>query len=458
MKRNVARIGISFLVVSSLIHFPLTGDLFAANFRQIGNFIKTIKVIRKDIPYNPQPIATETADVTGISEDASRQLFLANFVRVTFPGPANGKTFNPASDITLVGYLRIQEDGDGKALPDRPGVILTHGGAFQGSIATQGQFLIHIANVLFANGYHVLAFDRRDGLLSRCAYDNSLNPDPDRSQAAFVGAFSAQACGGLPFDFRLPSFTPDSLITGFGAFGAGDILAAALFLTDETGTEKIGVLTGSRGAIAAIRAAAIDDSPHGDKLLDALLILGPVSDDNTSQFASSNRIFSCARPLAAQFYSGIPGSGIRDFSSDAEGAIEDLFGFLNGVKTLEGVKVPVLIIHTLTDNQTFANGALAYQAQTRKMPLAHNLIMTRVGHFHELWESDPFWAEKVVLTYFKRLLGGNNSAIGDDPGFGPLGPNTDNPLIVNLLFRRRDAEKFLSQESIVPFLIDAGCP
>lgn len=458
MKNTVARITISFLVAAWLITCPWTRDLFAANFGHIGNFIKTIKIIRKDIPYNPRPVATDTADVTGISEFNSQQMFLTNFVRVTFPGPANGKTFDPPTDITLVGYLRMQKDGNGNPLPDRPGIILTHGGAFQGSIAGQGQFLIHIANVLFANGYHVLAFDRRDGLLSRCAYEaGTLNPDPTRSQEAFVGGNPVQACDGLDPAFRVPSFTPNSLVSGFGAFGAGDLIAAALYLTDQTGTENIGVLTGSRGAIPGLRAAAMDSSPQGDKLLDALLILSPVSDDNTTQFASSNFFFSCARPLAAQFYSGIPGSGIRNFS-DPEGAVEDLFGFLNGPKTIQGVKVPVLIIHTLTDDQTFANGALAYEAQTRKMPQAHTLLMVLSGHYHEIWQSDPFWADKVVLTYFKRLLARKNPALGDDPGFGPFGPNTDNPVVVNLFFNRRDAKKFLSQDSIVPFLIDACFP
>ncbi len=456
MKSNVARIGISFLVVSSLIHFPWTSDLFADSVKK--DFKKTIKLIEKEIPYNPRPVATDTADVTGISEFDSQQLFLNNFVRVTFLGPANGKTFNPANDITLVGYLRIQKDANGNPLSDRPGIILTHGGFGQGSSALQGQFLIHMANVAFGNGYHVLAFDRRDGLLSRCAYDGALNPDPTtRSQPRRVGGFSAEFCGNLPTDFRVPSFTPNSLVSGLGAFGAGDIMAAALFLTDETGTENIGVLTGSRGAPAALRAAAMDFSPVSDALLDALLILSPVSDDNTTQFASSRTTFSCARPLAAQFYSGIPGSGIRDFS-DPEGAVEDLFGFLNSVKAIRGVKVPVLIIHTLTDDQTFANGALAYQAQTRKMPLAHTLLMALSGHYHEIWQSDPFWADKVVLTYFKRLLANDSSEIGDDPGFGPVGPNTDNPLIVKLKFKKKDADKFLSQDSVVPFLIDACFP
>ena len=452
MKSNLVKTGLSTLALSLLFLFPLTSDLFADSVKK--DFKKAIKLIKKEIPYNPRPVATDTADVTGMSEADSRQDFLANFVRVEFPGPANGKTLDPTSDITLVGYLRIQRDAGGSPLPDRPGIILTHGGFGQGSSALQGQFLIHMANVAFGNGYHVLAFDRRDGLLSRCAYDGTLNPDLTRSQRRRVGGFSAEFCGNLPTDFRVPSFTPKSLVSGLGAFGAGDIVAGALFLTDQTGTENIGVLTGSRGAHAALRAAAMDFSPPSDALLDALLIFSPVSDDNTTQFASSRTTFSCLRPLAAQFYSGIPGSGIRDFS-DPEGAVEDLFGFLNSVKTIQDVKVPVLIIHTLTDNQTFANGALAYQAMTAKMPLAHTLLMARIGHYHEIWQSDPFWADKVVLTYFKRLLAKDSSEIGDHPGFGPVGPNTDNPLIVNLRFKKKDADKFLSQQSVVPFEVDA---
>jgi hypothetical protein len=58
----------------------------------------------------------------------------------------------------------------------------------------------------------------------------------------------------------------------------------------------------------------------------------------------------------------------------------------------------------------------------------------------------------VVLTYFKRLLAQKEPGIGEEPGFSGLGPNTDNPFIIDLKIKRKDADKFLSQESIVQFL------
>jgi pimeloyl-ACP methyl ester carboxylesterase len=446
----------TLFVLGLLIFLTRANDLSAASLS--GEFKAAIKAI-EDVPYNPRPVATDTADVTGISEAQSRLNFLANFTRVLIPAPANGKTFqasdaNNAPDITLVGYMRLHAGPD----PARPGIMLTHGGAGSGSIAQQGQFLIHIANVLFDNGYDVLAVDRRDGLLSRCAYSPvTLDPDPARSHPARVGGSSIQDCEALNNMFRDPSFTPNTLVSDFAGLG-GDVLAAAKFLRDQTGTSMIGALGGSRGGLALIRAAAIQGKPGTDfpaGLIDAILVMSPVADDNTGEIASSSTTFSCSRVRAAEFYSGINGSGIQNFAGNPVGAAEDFFGLLDGVAAIENGKIPALIIQTLTDmdDATPIHGALAYKAKTAHMKLGHTLFMARIGHYHEMWQSDPYWADKVVLIYFKRLLAKNNSQIGDNPGFSSLGPNDDNPLIVHLRFKKTDAVKFLSQESIVPYLV-----
>src|SRR5262245_30566840 len=192
MKNAATRLALGVLLVSFL-----SAESFAQNLKD--DFERTVGAI-KHIPYNPRPIPTNTADVTGISEAASRTLFLSTFTRVLIPAPANGKTFaaaDPANrpDITLVGYLRMQVGPDAAT---RPGIVLTHGGVGTGSIAQSSQFLIHIANVLFANGYHVLAVDRRDGLLSRCAYvPVTLAPDPARSVPISVGGSPVQECINL---------------------------------------------------------------------------------------------------------------------------------------------------------------------------------------------------------------------------------------------------------------------
>jgi len=421
-------------------------------------FEKTIKSIEQ-IPYNPRPIATDTADVTGISEAESRTNFLATFSRVTIPAPANGKTFatsHPANarDITLVGYQRFHTGPDAS---DRPGIILTHGAVGRGTAT--GSFFVHLANVLFANGYHLLTVDRRDGLLSRCAYlPGTRLPDPTRSHPISIGGSTTEDCDQLGFGFRDPSFTPDTLIADNGAFSYGDILAAAKFLQQQTGTKKIGALGGSRGGLVVIRAAALQGEPGTDfsaDLLDAILALSPVADDNTTRFTSASTDFSCFEVRQAEFYSTmVNGSGIRNFNIDPVGAVEDFYALLNSVNVIEDAKVPVLIIQTLTDRDDFTpiSGALAYKAKTDRMRLGHTLITTRLGHFSEIWQSDPFWMDQLVLTYFKRLLARQDSRIGEDPGFQSLGPNEDNPLIVDLRFKRRDADNFLSKDSIVPFL------
>jgi pimeloyl-ACP methyl ester carboxylesterase len=434
----------------------LVGGVFAENWGDNADFVEAGKLV-KAVPYNPRPIATNSADITGMSEFDSRVDFLDTFERVQFDAPANGRTFessdplNNAPDITLVGYLpQVPHPAD------RPWIILTHGGS-GGSSIVRGSFQIDIANVLFANGYNVLAFDRRDGLLTRCAYDESGAPDASRSTPASFGGYPAQFCGGqVGGEFRDPDHNPNSLITGFGAFGAGDVLAAAQYLKDVHGAQKIGVFTGSRGGIPVILAAAIQDDPGHDfdaGLLDALLVFSPSGDDNTQRYARPDASFSstCLRVSAADFYSGIEGSGIRDFTPDPVGAVEDLFGLLNGVKNIERVTIPVLIIHTMTDNILFIDGALAYKAKTDEMKLGDTIIMTRLGHYQDTWQSDPFWADKVVLTYFKRLLAKDISGIGDYPGFDSAGPSLNNPLIVDLKFKKEDADKFVVQERIVSF-------
>jgi len=452
MLRKAAKAGAGILLGFLLF---LTGSVLRADDSR-HEFDNTIRSIRH-IPYNPRPIPTNTMDVTGISEADSRALFLGTFTRVSFPAPANGKTFfasNPANhaDITLVGYLRMQT---GPEAGTRPGIVLTHGGVGIGSIANSSQFLIHIANVLFANGYHVLAVDRRDGLLSRCAYlPVSLAPDSTRSVPITVGGSPIEECSTLNNAFRNPAFTPNTLISDRSGLG-GDILAAARFLQEQTGATKIGALGGSRGGLHVIRAASIQGGADTDfprDLLDALLVLSPVGDENTNRFSDSSTTFPCAIVRAARLYSTIPGSGVRDFTADPVGATEDFFGTLNGVRAIGSVDVPSFLIYTLTDDQTFAHEALAYKVKTDRMRSGESLLLARLGHFHEMWQADPYWMDRTVLTYFKGLLAKDDLRIGSDPGFQKLGPNDDNPLIVDLRLRREDADEFLSQESLVPFM------
>lgn len=453
MKNLLAKMALGAIY---MILFLPKASLLADTLRD--EFVKTIVSIEK-VPYNPRPLATDTKDVTGHSQAENQATFLANFTRVTISAPANGKTFkatDPANhdDITLVGYLHAQMG----AKASNPWIILTHGGAGQGSIASERGFIVHIANVLFDNGYNILAVDRRDGLLSRCAYQaGSLAPDSTRSQRAMVDNPRTQFCDGLPTAFRDPSYTPNSLVTDRTGFN--DILAAAKYLREQKKAGIIGVLGGSHGGLAAIRAAAVQGKPGTDfagNLISAILSLSPVADQNTIQFDDPKEEFECDRAKSAKFYSqNINGSGIRSFSTDPVGAVEDFLGLTNGVNLLDDVNVPALVIWTLADETDTARSAFAYKAKSERMKLAHSLIMARLGHASEMWQSDPFWADQVVLTYFKRLLAKKNSLIGENPGFSSLGPNTDNPFIVELKVRPEDADKFLSKDSIAPYLVAA---
>jgi len=83
--------------------------------------------------------------------------------------------------------------------------------------------------------------------------------------------------------------------------------------------------------------------------------------------------------------------------------------------------------------------------------------MTRVGHFHEIWQSDPFWGDRLALVYFKRMLALGNATITTDPGFAALGPNTSNPVLVHPGFGAAAPGKLVSGDSIVPYLGNGVC-
>ena len=421
------------------------------------------------IPYNPRPIATDTGDVTGISEFDTREAFLSAFTRVEIPAPANGRTFkatNPSNhdDITIVGYVRTQPHGTPPA--GWPWVILTHGGAGQGSIALNAMFL-HLANVLYANGWNVLAVDKRDGLLSRCSYqttDADSDGDYDVNGALSVpnrvgDTMRARFCETLPANFRKPGYTANSLPSSRSAFEAGDLLAAAKYVRDTYGAPKIALLGGSHGGLAAIRAAAIMGSTGVDfrgDLLDAIVAISPVADHNTFQYDFSSRTFECDRASAAKYYSEIiNGTGLDNFSNDPVHVLDEFYAMLNGVSQLDAVTIPTLVIWTLADETDVARSAFAYAAKTAKMKLAYTMMMSRLGHFDEIWRSDPYWMEKAMLTYFKSALASVTGAMGTDPGFASGGPRTTNPYLLNVNLRKYDPAVFLSQDSISSYLVGA---
>ena len=424
-----------------------------------------------EIPYNPRPLATDTSDVTGVSDAATRAAFLADFTRVEIPAPANGRTYKAMDplnddDITIVGYARTQPHSAPPA--GWPWVILTHGGAGQGSIAAPSQeMLLHLANALYANGWNVLAVDKRDGLLSRCGYgatdadgDGDLDAVNANSVANFVGDTNqARFCESLPAEFRQPGYIANSLPSSRSAFEAGDLLAAAKYLRDTYGAPKIALLGGSHGGLATIRAAAIMGTSGVDfrgDLLDAIVAISPVADHNTFQYDSASSNYECDRASAAKFYSeSIHGTGLSNFSNDPVHVLDEFYAMLNGVNQLDAVTIPTLIIWTLADETDMARSAFAYATKTAKMKRAHTIMMSRLGHFNEIWRSDPYWMEKAMLTYFKSVLEPVTGLIGNDPGFASYGPRTANPYLLNFNLRKFDTAMFLSQDSISDYLVGA---
>ena len=121
---------------------------------------------------------------------------------------------------------------------------------------------------------------------------------------------------------------------------------------------------------------------------------------------------------------------------------------------VQKLNIPLLIFYTLTEHDDYPTEGLAYKAKTDKMMLAHTIIMSLLGHFSDGWRSDPYWGDKVVLTYFKLLLADNDPWIGEDPGFKSLGPRTNNPYIIDLKIDEQDADMLLCEESIVTFILN----
>lgn len=153
----------------------------------------------------------------------------------------------------------------------------------------------------------------------------------------------------------------------------------------------------------------------------------------------------------------MPGTGLGDFTLDPEGTVASFYALLDGVAAIAGIPIPTLTLHTLSDDQVFADTTFAYQQTTEGMPLARSLVMTRIGHFHEMWQSDPYWADRVALVFFKRTLAQGNASVTATPGFLPLGPNTDNALLVHPRFGTAALSKLLSADSIVPYLGNGVC-
>ncbi|MFC1491309.1 hypothetical protein ACFLQ0_01820 [Nitrospinota bacterium] len=409
------------------------------------------------IPYNPRPSWTDPTHVTGTSTTTDRNLIVANFHRVEISAPANGRTFaasdpSNAPDITLMGYLATHTSGVGT----RPWLILTHGGVGTGSSLTQGNALINMANELYANGHNVLLLDRRDGLLTRCAYEyGTFDPDSTRSQRGKVGAPRTQGCGNLPEQFRTPEHTPNTLPGDYQAVSPGDVLAAAMYLKDVKGARKVGALSGSNGGLNIIRAAWLQDQPGTDFrpfLLNAILAMSPIADHETIQYVMESSRFSCGRVDAAEYYSGVHGTGIRDFSAEPAGALLDFFALVNGVDVIKDVRIPVFILYSLTENDDFATEGLAYKAKTDRMRRGHTMILPVLGHFHQFWMADPYWADKMALTYFKGVLAPRDTRIGDAVSFSSAGPATDNPYLIDLTIKKKDTDKFLIKTSVVPIL------
>ena len=138
----------------------------------------------------------------------------------------------------------------------------------------------------------------------------------------------------------------------------------------------------------------------------------------------------------------------------------EFYAMLNGVNLLDDVTIPTLIIWTLADETDAARSAFAYAAKTAKKKLAHTTMMSRLGHFNEIWRSDPYWMEKAMLTYFKSVLEPVSGLIGNDPGFESGGPRTANPYLMNFNLRKFDPAMFLSQDSISDYLVgepDGAC-
>src|SRR3990167_3368304 len=78
LKKGTLIATLALLVVAALA--GSASALTPGEFKQIIQSLATI-------PYNPRPIATETSDVTGISEDDTRAAFLSAFTRVEIPAP-----------------------------------------------------------------------------------------------------------------------------------------------------------------------------------------------------------------------------------------------------------------------------------------------------------------------------------------------------------------------------------
>ena len=421
----------------------------------VNHLRRAVAEIRR-IPFNPRPYLL-TEEVTGISFQDARADFISTFQRVTFCSPANGKTYAPGNNLTgactdpdalLVGYLHLQSE------PYRPGILITHGGAgptlnaFTGalvfgtstpSIAFGFEAPIGLARAFAANGYHVLIFDRQDGLLTVCSRNQA---DP--------GTTPGHPCNALPLGFRndIPqTFAPQTRGSDLGAHGEGNVIAAASFLKNQVGEAvPIGALGGSLSGQILILTAARQHiggfSPDLDARVQAFLVLSPVAsqDHRTGEATVIDPL--CFRRRAAGAYSEVdrtvdvitpvPGTGIGLVSPIDISGIQDLLDLTRASDEIKETKDPILILNTLNDDDTTPEEGLAYLSRTARLPNAETLTLIQGGHFNLLWRSDPFFVTKAALEFFKELLAPNNSGVTTNPGFKSPGPNEGDPFLTRL--------------------------
>lgn len=446
-----------------VVFILFTADVYCAKIDVLKQAVSEIK----SIPYNPTSKFFTPVDFGALYSD-----FFSNFERVSFCAPGNGKTYYGNNsllgqctdpDIKLVGYLFMQND------PDRPGLVLTHGGggptpdiqtgevywpSYPRSVTGSDGALVGMAVNLKNNGYHVLAMDRRSGALTSCTKAMAYTPN---HSCSYLTGYAKQ---DIPEDF-----VPQTRYDDRNTLAHADLMAGAAFLENMAGKDiPLGGLGGSRGGATMIQTAARQHSwVMGDDLsarIDAFFALSPYPGENyPGIYYMDGRLCSQVRSAAAysEVSSGthilppVPGSGIGSVSRDDLSGMNDFYRLSEIVDDVKDITDPLLIINSLNDNDVTPEQGFAFHLKSQDVDAVETLTLAQGGHNNLLWRSDPFFMNLAILTFFKNTIGAEYGGVTKDPGLTNLGPNQDNPYWVKLPKNMPGLDNLLYNEPVEVF-------
>ena len=269
--------------------------------------------------------------------------------------------FSSADGTSLAGVLGLQRDGK-----PRPGIVLVPGF----TQTSHRKFIVELAELLYRNGWQVLAIDLR-------GHGESARLSP-------------------------------ALITA-GWKEAGDVLGAVRFLRGTRQTTSVSVIGFSDGGRSLVKAMAGDG---GDAIAAGIAVTAPLAATTPvtpppAGFTptASERFFLdfLGAPSEYDYYERAARSYGVDLRAMEARTVADA--------DIVRVRTPLLMLYALDDilwlghiregQHDGGSFSLAYRDRVQGHPHVRTVLVDRGNHAGMLYLSDPHWFGSTVLSYLK---------------------------------------------------------